>query len=81
VRAQLTVARLAAWVREQADKHGRKPMLLINLAALPIRALLFALIDNPHILVVVRVLGGITGAIIGLIALVIVDVMKCIGTL
>jgi len=39
------------------------------------------LIDNPHILVVVRVLGGITGAIIGLIALVIVDVMKCIGTL
>jgi len=77
---QLFVALLAPWVGEWAEKHGRKPLLLIGLAALPIRAMLFALIGNQLALIVVQLLDSITGAVLGVMTpLVIADVMKGTG--
>ena len=55
-------------------------MLLVGFAALPIRALLFALTDNPLALTVIQLLDGITAAIIGVMTpLVIADVTKGTG--
>ena len=44
---QLIVALLAPWIGEQAEKNGRKPLLLVGFAAQPLRAVLFALTSNP----------------------------------
>jgi MFS family permease len=77
---QIIVALLAPWVGQQAEKHGRKPLLLVGFATLPVRAVLFALTDNPLALVVIQVLDGITGAVLGVItALVIADVTSGTG--
>jgi MFS family permease len=77
---QAIVALLAPWVGQQAEKSGRKPLLLIGFAALPVRAALFALINDPFVLVVVQVLDGITGTVLGVMtALIIADVTKGTG--
>jgi MFS family permease len=77
---QLIVALLAPWVGQQAEMRGRKPLLLVGFAALPIRAALFAFISDPYALVVVQVLDGITGAVLGVLtALIIADVTQGTG--
>jgi MFS family permease len=77
---QLIVALLAPWVGERAEKHGRKPLLLVGFAALAIRAVLFALTTTPLALIAIQVLDGITGAVIGVMtALVIADVTQGTG--
>ena len=77
---QLIVALLAPWVGQQAQTRGRKALLLVGFAALPIRAVLFALTSNPLALTAIQVLDGITGAVIGVMtALVIADVTKGTG--
>jgi MFS family permease len=57
---QLLVGLLAPWVGRSAEKHGRKPLLLVGFAALPIRAVLFALISNPRGLCRVRGACGLS---------------------
>jgi MFS family permease len=77
---QLIVALLAPWVGRHAEQHGRKPLLLVGFAALPIRALLFAVTSDPLALIVIQALDGITGAVLGVMtALVIADVTKGTG--
>jgi MFS family permease len=77
---QLIVALLAPWVGQQAQTRGRKALLLVGFAALPIRAVLVALTSNPLALTAIQVLDGITGAVIGVMtALVIADVTKGTG--
>jgi MFS family permease len=77
---QLIVALLAPWVGQQAETRGRKALLLVGFAVLPIRAVLFALTTNPLALTAIQVLDGITGAVIGVMtALVIADVTKGTG--
>jgi MFS family permease len=77
---QLIVALLAPWVGQRAEKRGRKALLLVGFAALPIRAVLFALISDRLALIIIQVLDGITGAVIGVMtALVIADVTKGTG--
>jgi len=77
---QLVVALLAPLVGERAEKIGRKPLLLVGFAALPIRAVLFALTTNPIALIATQVLDGITGAVIGVMtALVIADATQGTG--
>jgi len=77
---QLIVALLAPWVGRQAEKPGRKPLLLMGFAALPIRAMLFALFSDPYALIVIQILDGITAAVLGVMtALVIADVTKGTG--
>jgi MFS family permease len=77
---QIVVALLAPWVGQKAETWGRRPLLLIGLAALPIRSAFFALSADPAPLVVVQALDGLTGATLGVLtALVIADVTKGTG--
>ena len=77
---QLLVGLLAPWVGRSAEKHGRKPLLLVGFAALPIRALLFAVISNPFALIIIQLLDVITGAVLGVMtAVVVADVTKGTG--
>jgi MFS family permease len=72
---QIIVAVTAPWVGQWAKNWGRRPLLLIGLAALPIRALLFASVVDPTLVVAFQLLDGISGAVLGVLtALVIADV-------
>lgn len=77
---QLLVGLLAPWVGQWTEKYGRKTLLLIGFAALPIRAVLFALISNSLALIVVQLLDVITGAVLGLLTVVVIaDMTKGTG--
>jgi MFS family permease len=77
---QVLVGLLAPSVGKWAQKHGRKPLLLIGFAALPIRAVLFALISNPLALIIIQLMDVITGAVMGVMtAVIIADVTKGTG--
>jgi len=77
---QIIVAILAPWVGRGAGRWGRRPLLLIGLGALPIRAAFLALVDDPVLLVAVQMLDGISGAVIGVLTpLVIADITKGTG--
>ena len=77
---QIIVAVIAPWVGSQAKNWGRRPLLLNGLGALPIRALLFALVTDPLLLLLFQLLDGISGAVIGVLtALVIADVTNGTG--
>jgi sugar phosphate permease len=55
-------------------------LLLLGLGALPIRAACFALVSDPVLLVAVQVLDGISAAVIGVLApLIIADITKGTG--
>jgi MFS family permease len=72
---QIIVAVTAPWVGQWAKNWGRRSLLLIGLAALPIRALLFASVVDPTLVVAFQLLDGISGAVLGVLtALVIADV-------
>jgi len=77
---QIVVAILAPRVARSADSWGRRPLLLIGLGALPIRAACFALVDDRLLLIVVQVLDGISAAVIGVLTpLVIADIARGTG--
>jgi MFS family permease len=71
---QIIVAMMAPWVGRRAQDWGRRPLLLIGFAALPIRALGFALISEPLLLLAVQALDGISATVLGVLtALIIAD--------
>jgi MFS family permease len=77
---QILVALWAPWMGRQAKAWGRRPLLLIGFAALPIRALLFSAITDPVLLVGVQLLEGVSGTVLGVLqALVIADLTNGTG--
>jgi MFS family permease len=77
---QLLVATLSPWVGRQAQSWGRRPLLVIGFAALPLRGLLFASVTNPELLVVVQLLDGVTAAVLSvMVPLVVADVTRGTG--
>jgi MFS family permease len=77
---QIVVAAIAPWVGRQANNWGRRPLLLIGFGALPIRALLFALIPEPQALLAFQLLDGVSGAVVGVLtALVVADLTNGTG--
>ena len=77
---QLLVALVSPWVGRQAQSWGRRPLLLIGFAVLPIRGLVFAVVHDPNVLVIAQLLDGISGAVFGvLVTLVVVDVARDTG--
>lgn len=59
---------------------GRKPIFLIGLGILPIRAILYTLTDNPILLLSIQFLDGIGAGIFGVIGVVIIsDIAKGTG--
>ena len=77
---QLIVAALSPWVGRRAQIWGRRPLLLIGFAALPIRGLLFALVTSPSLLLAVQILDGITAAVFAvMVPLVVADLTRGTG--
>lgn len=77
---QLLVAALSPWVGRRAQIWGRRPLLLIGFAALPIRGILFATVTNPELLVIVQLLDGITAAVFSvMVPLVVADLTRGTG--
>lgn len=62
---QAIVALLSPWVGRTAQRFGRRPLLLLGFAALPLRALLFSGITTPYLLVPVQMLDGVSAAVFG----------------
>jgi MFS family permease len=76
---QVIVALMAPWAGRRA-KLGRRPLLLVGFAALPIRALLFAWTTDPAILIAAQVLDGVSGTMLGVLtALIVADLTKGTG--
>jgi len=77
---QIIVAVLSPWIGARAQVWGRRPLLLIGFAALPLRGLLFALVGNPLLLVVVQLLDGITAAVFAvMVPLIVADLTRNTG--
>lgn len=80
ITAQLVAIPTALLVGWKANSWGRKLLLLIGFAALPIRAVLYTLSDNAVWLVSVQIFDGIAaGTLDALIPLVLADVMRGTG--
>jgi MFS family permease len=80
VAPQLVVAALSPWVGTRADLWGRRALLLLGFAALPIRGLLFVFVSDPLLLVVVQLLDGVTAAVLAvMVPLVVADVTRGSG--
>ena len=69
---QIVVAILAPWVGYHSEKRGRKPLLLIGFAIEPVRAALLAFTSSYPFLVVAQLLSGVTGAIIGVLTVLVI---------
>jgi predicted MFS family arabinose efflux permease len=77
---QLVVAAMSPWVGTRARLWGRRPLLLVGFAALPIRGLLFATVTNPSLIVVVQILDGVTAAVFAvMVPLIIADLTRGTG--
>jgi MFS family permease len=62
---QAVVALLSPWVGRTAERLGRRPLLLLGWASLPLRGVLMALLPNPFLLVALQALSGVSGAVFG----------------
>jgi predicted MFS family arabinose efflux permease len=74
------VALLSPWVGRVAESWGRRPILLLGFAAIPLRGALFALITQPDWVVVVQILDGVSAAVFGvMLPLVVADITNGTG--
>jgi predicted MFS family arabinose efflux permease len=69
---QIVVALSAPWVGYHSERAGRKPLLLIGLGVQVVRALILAMFDTYPAFAVAQVLDGISGAVIGVLTLLVV---------
>ena len=77
---QVVAALVAMRIAGLADDRGRKPILILGLAAVGVRAVLFAVISNPWALLPVQLLDGLSAAVIGvMMPLVIADLTRGTG--
>jgi predicted MFS family arabinose efflux permease len=71
---------LSPWVGVKAQVWGRRPLLLIAFAALPIRGLLIAVITDPSLLLAAQIFDGITAAVFAvMVPLVVADLTRGTG--
>ena len=62
---QLVVAVLSPQVGRLAETIGRRPVMLVGFAALPLRGLLLATSGNPWLVMLFQLLDGVSGAAFG----------------
>ncbi len=80
IAAQLVMLPIAVLVGRNADRWGRKPLLLVGFGILPLRALLYTLSDDSAWLIGVQLLDGVGAGIFGaLTPLVAADLMRGTG--
>jgi MFS family permease len=72
---QAIVALASPSVGRKAQAWGRRPLLLLAFTALAIRGVLFAVVNDPYVLVLVQVFDGITAAVLSvMVPLIVADV-------
>ncbi len=77
---QLVVAGFAPSVGRVADSWGRRPLLLLCFAALAARAVLFAFVNSPYLVIAVQILDGVSAAVLGvMLPLVVADITRGTG--
>ena len=77
---QLVVAVISPAVGRLAQSWGRRPLLLMGFAALPLRGALLAWTSDPYMIVAVQALDGISGAVLGvLVPLALADISRGTG--
>ena len=64
---QLVVALISPAVGRLAEKQGRRLVLLLGICTLPIRGGLFAVANDPVVIVLVQILDGVAGASFGVL--------------
>lgn len=80
IAAQAIMLPVALWAGYGADRWGRKPVLLVGFAILPLRAALYTLSDDSTWLLGVQLLDGVGAGIFGVITpLVLADLMRGTG--
>jgi MFS family permease len=80
IAAQTIMLPIALLVGRKADRWGRKPILLIGFAILPVRAALYTFSDNSAWLIGVQLLDGVGAGIFGAVTpLVLADLMHGTG--
>src|SRR4051794_20336869 len=78
---QIVMAFIGPVVGKIADRYGRKPILVFGFLFLPLRAILFALSENPKWLASLQVLDGLSAGIFGIVGvLMIADCKKVRAT-
>ncbi len=68
VTTQVVVTLLASWSGRKARQWGRKPLLLIAFAVLPVRGVLYTVTHLPAWLIAIQTLDGIGAAIFGVVS-------------
>ena len=63
--AQLVMVPVALFAGSLADKRGRRQLLMVAFAVLPVRAVLSGLIDDPIWLIAAEILDGVASGIVG----------------
>ena len=80
IAAQLVMLPIALFAGRKADQWGRKPVLLIGFAVLPVRALLYTLSNDSDWLITVQLLDGVGAGIWSVLTpLVVADLMRGTG--
>jgi MFS family permease len=80
VAAQIVMLPVALIVGRNADRWGRKPILVAGFAVLPVRAALYTLSDDSAWLVAVQLLDGVGAGVLGVLTpLVVADLMRGAG--
>jgi MFS family permease len=80
IAAQAIMLPVALAVGHTADRFGRKPILLLGFAVLPVRAVLYIFSNNAAWLIGVQLLDGVGAGIFGAITpLIIADLMRGTG--
>jgi MFS family permease len=69
---QLVIALSAAWVGRQAATKGRKPLLLLGFAVLPIRGFLYTLTHTTPLLIGIQVLDGVANSIFVVVSMLVI---------
>ncbi|TWB39084.1 MFS transporter [Nitrospirillum pindoramense] len=77
IAAQLVMLPMALLAGHYAEKWGRKPVLLIAFAVLPLRACLYLASDNPAWLIGVQLLDGVGAGLVGVLTpLIVADLTR-----
>src|SRR2546423_12193765 len=80
VAPQAVTAAISPWAGRAAEAWGRRPILLLGFAALPIRGMLFAGIADPYLMVLIQLLDGLSAAALGVLTpLIVADITRDTG--
>ncbi|MDR3533158.1 MAG: MFS transporter [Rhodopila sp.] len=79
---QIITALIAPWAGTLAQRIGRRPILVLGFAAVPLRAVMFAVLPGALPLTVFQALDGVSAAVFGLmLPLIAADLTKTTGYL